>query len=191
MGIQWTITKPHIDLTLIQQKETQPTTSSAKNKFKEQYSDHTAFYTDGSKTVDGTEAAVTNINNYKQIRLPNIASIYSVELQVIKMALDMIKNSEMGKSIIFSDSLIAIQERNQNHLYIQEILETYHYLTNFDKTVILAWVPSHVDIKSNQMADTLTKEATKMITTSIHRLQNQNQTLHKKKMANNMGHVPE
>ena len=59
-----------------------------------QYSDHTAFYTDGSKTVDGTGAAVTNINSHKQIRLTNIASIYSAELQAIKMALDMIKNSE-------------------------------------------------------------------------------------------------
>ena len=128
----WTTTKPHIDLKLIQQENTQPTTSSTKNRFKElgdKYSD--AFYTDGSKTVDGTGAAVTNINYYKQIRNPNIASIYSVELQAIKMALDLIKNSEMGKSIIFSDSLsslVTIQEGNQNHLYKQEILETYHYL---------------------------------------------------------------
>ena len=91
----WTITKPFIDLT--QQEKTQPTTSSAKNRFKElrdKYSNHTAFYTVGSKTVPRTGAAITNINNYKQFRLPNIASIYSTELQAIKMALDMIKNSD-------------------------------------------------------------------------------------------------
>ena len=93
----WTITKPHIDLTLIQQEKAQPTTSSTKSRFKElrdKYSDHTAFYTDRSKTLDGTGAAVTSINNYKQIRLSNNAFIYSAELQVIKMALDMIKNSD-------------------------------------------------------------------------------------------------
>ena len=141
----WVITKPHIDLTLLQQEKTQPTTSSAKNRFKElrdKYSDHTAFYTDWSKTIDRTGAEVTNINNYKQIRLPNIASIYSAELQ----------------AIIFSYSLyslVANQEGNQNDPYIQEILETYHYLTNFGKTVILAWFPSHLGIKSNQIADTL------------------------------------
>ena len=122
---RWIITRPHIDLTLMRQEKTQPITSSAKNRFKEfrdKYSDHTAFYTDGSKTVDGTGAAFTNINNYKQIRLPFIASIYLAELQAFKMALDMIKNSGMDKSIIFSDSLsslVAIQERNQNHPYIQ------------------------------------------------------------------------
>ena len=80
----------------------------------------------------------------------------------------MIRNSEMGKSKIFSDSLsslVAIQEGKQNHPDIQEILETYHYLTNFGKTVILAWVPSHVGFKDNQMADILAKEATEMITT--------------------------
>ena len=75
------------------------TTSSAKNRFKElkrQIFWPNSFYTDGSKTVDRTGAAVTNINNYKQIRLLNIASIYLAELQEIKMALDMINNSEMG-----------------------------------------------------------------------------------------------
>ena len=75
----------------------------------------------------------------------------------------------MDKSIIFSDSLsslVAIQEGNQPP-YIQEILETYHYLTNFGKTVILAWVPGHVGIKGNQMADILTKEATKIMITTL------------------------
>ena len=120
----WTVTKTHIDLTLIQQEKTQPTTSSAKNRFKglrDKYSDHTAFYIDESKTVDGTGAAATNVNNYKQIKLPNNSFIYSAELQAIKMALDMIKNSEMGKSIIFSDSLsspVAIQEETKTtHTY--------------------------------------------------------------------------
>ena len=177
----WTITKPHIDLTLIQQEKTQPTTSSAKNKFNElrdNCSDHSAFYSNRSKTIDGTGAAATNMNNYQQIRLPNNGSIYSAELQAIKMALDMIKNSEMGKSIIFSNSLssrVAIQEENQNHPYMQEIRKTYHYLTNFGKTVILAWVPNDVSIKGNQMVDILAKEATKMITTlrlSFTKLQN-------------------
>ena len=67
----------------------------------------------------------------------------------------------MSKSLIFSDSLssiVAIQEGNQNHPYIQEILETYHYLTNFGKTVILALVSNHVRIKGNQIADTLAKK---------------------------------
>ena len=169
----WTITKPHIDLTLIQLEKTQLTTLSAKNRFKElrdKYSDYTAFFTDGSKTVDRTGAAAININNYKPIRLSNIASIYSAELQAIKIALDMIKNSEMDKSVIFSDSLsslVAIQEGNQNHPYIQEILETYHYLKNIGKTVILARVPSYVGIKGNQMANTLAKGATKMMITTL------------------------
>ena len=98
----WTITKLPIDLTLIQQEKTQPTISCTKNRFKElrdKYSDHINFYTDGSKTIDRTIAAATNINNYKQIRLPNITSIYSAEIQAIKVALDMIKNSEMGKTL--------------------------------------------------------------------------------------------
>ena len=87
----WTINKPHRDLTLKQQEKTHPTLP-AKNKFNElrdKYSDHPTFYTDGSKTVDGTGASATNINKHKQNRLPNIASIYSAELQASKLALNM------------------------------------------------------------------------------------------------------
>ena len=94
-----------------------------------QNSDHTAFYIDGPKTVYGTRVAATNINNYKPIRLANNASIYSAKLYAIKVALDMIKDSEMGKSIICFDSLsslIGIQEGDQKNPYIQDIRETYH-----------------------------------------------------------------
>lgn len=68
------------------------------------------------------------------------------------MAQDMMKNLEKDKHIIFSDSLsrlVAIQEANENHPYIQEILEKYIYLKDHSKTVILAWIPSHTDIKGN------------------------------------------
>ena len=136
----WAIAKPHIDLTLIQQEKTQPTTSSAKNRFKElrdKYSDHTAFYTDESKTVDGTGAAVTNINYFKEIRLPNIAIQPS--------------SNPRGKP------KPPIHTRDTRNIS----------LSNFGKTVIFAWFPSHVGIKGNQMADTLTKEATKMIITTL------------------------
>ena len=54
-------------------------------------------FTPMGQKPDGTGAAATNINNYQQIILPNNASIYSAELQAIKMALSMIKNSEMDK----------------------------------------------------------------------------------------------
>ena len=86
------------------------------------------------------------------------------------MTLGTIKNSEKGKNIIFSDSLSslrAIQEGNQNHSYIREIQDRYQYLTHYGKTLVLAWAPSHMGIRENQMADTLAKEATKMMITTL------------------------
>ena len=76
------------------------------------------------------------------------------------MALDMIKNAEMGKSIQPSSNPRGklkppIHTRDTRNIS----------LTNSGKTVILAWVSSHVGITGNQMADMLAKEATKMITT--------------------------
>ena len=77
----WIITKSHIDLTLIQQ---------------EKHNQQPHLPKTDSKNLETN--IQTNINNYKNIWLPN-NSIYSAELQAIKMALDMIKNSEMAKSI--------------------------------------------------------------------------------------------
>ena len=49
--------------------------------------------------------------------------------------------------------------RGSDHPYIVELLQTYTHLCSQNKSVILAWIPSHVGIKGNEKVDILAKEA--------------------------------
>ena len=67
------------------------------------------MYTDGSK--DGhvvASAAVLDKQTYKSL-LPDGASIFSAELSVIILAIDLVERSTNDKFVIFSDSLSSLQ----------------------------------------------------------------------------------
>ena len=54
---------------------------------------------------------------------------------------------------------MALQGSKYDHPYIVELLQTYTHLCSQNKSVILAWIPSHVGIKGNEKVDILAKEA--------------------------------
>lgn len=92
----WTISKPHIDLT--HKKKKKSMNKSIYGELRDKYCDYRPFYTVGSKILDRKDAAATNRQIHKQTRLPNSASIFTAELQAIKMALKMVENSEDQES---------------------------------------------------------------------------------------------
>ena len=67
------------------------------------YPNYKAIYTDGSKTSDKVAAAATTAGVSAQVRLPGNASIFTAELQALKMAFNIIKNCDGGYFIIFTD----------------------------------------------------------------------------------------
>ena len=78
------------------------------------------------------------------------------------MALDMIINNNNKFFVIFTDSLsslMALKGQHFHYPYIFNIIDQYTHLLKLNKTVVFAWVPSHVGIQGNEKADTLAKEA--------------------------------
>ena len=92
--------------------------------------------------------------------MPGQASIYTAELCAIQLALDVVNNSNEDKYIICVDSLSCLQAIEQQHIdhpLVLDVLEKYSALIN--KTVLFCWVPSHVGIRGNELADAAAKAA--------------------------------
>ena len=88
------------------------------------------------------------------------ASIYTAELCAIQLALDVVNNSNEDKYIICVDSLSclqAIEHHYIDHPLVLDVLEKYSALIN--KTVLFCWIPSHVGIRGNELADAAAKAA--------------------------------
>ena len=133
--------------------------------FIESFHDYEKIYTDGSKSDDSVGVASVTGKDFNKVfkaRLPSCSSIFSAELKALQLALKMVYQSKREKFLILSDSLsslMAIQERKLDHPYLVDFFEQLSYLCKEDKDIVLAWVPSHVNIRGNEAADKAAKEA--------------------------------
>ena len=74
--------------------------------------------------------------------------------------MDVVNNSNKDKYVICVDScncLQAIEQQHIDHPLVLDVLEKYSALIN--KTVLFCWVPSHVGIRGNELADAAAKAA--------------------------------
>ena len=126
------------------------------------YKDFSRLYIDGSRMGNQVAVAVVYRSTTKTARLPNTASIFSAELYAISLALGVIRRSKENNFIIFSDYLksesIMWFFKLEIH-FVQNIIKYYTHLANSVKTIILCWIPSHVNILDNERADTAAKSA--------------------------------
>ena len=155
----------------------------------EQYDKFFSIYTDASKQIDGTTGLGIYIpltNTRIKQPLHSTYSIFEAEMAAIKVALAYINtqyelhytnttNSDQKNIIIYSDSLSAILAINNfSNRYLSkqivDILDEYTKIKAQKINLIIAWVPSHVDIKGNEMADELAKAATYLSTVNLQPL---------------------
>jgi len=66
--------------------------------------------------------------------------------------------------LFFSDSMSSLEAISGFKLEIDIVentigLKDYTYLANSGKTIILCWIPNHVNIRGNERADTAAKSA--------------------------------
>ena len=123
-----------------------------------------SIYTDGSKSENKTGCAfyVPSIKYSRKIRLPDNSSVYSAELVAILEALHFLLLKPPISAVIFSDSLSSIQsldsdpESSPLHL---EIYYCFYQLWCLGVPITLCWIPSHIGVSGNEIADRLAKEA--------------------------------
>lgn len=120
------------------------------------------FYTDGSKTEAGVGASVYSTNITKMFKLPDFCSIYTAETYAISQALEIIKQNKIDKALILSDSLSSINSicnTNQPNVLARIIQNQVSILNSHNQEVKLAWIPSHIGIHGNEIAESYAKRA--------------------------------
>ena len=159
----WNIKQPEVLFTLTTDKKETTDSSIFRTKFQElssEYPDFQHIYTDGSKDGPNVASACVSQKHTRKCRLPDNASIFTAEIQAINMALDYIKDANLSKVLIFSDSLSVLQSINNCKLdnpLVQGILLRFHNMSS--KHIILCWLPSHTGIKGNEKADVAARSA--------------------------------
>ena len=169
----WLLKRPHINYNIHFSSKDNTSPEIYRNKFFEfcdHYKDFSQLYTDGSKMGNEVAAAVVHGNVTKTTRLPNKASIFRAELYAISLALSLIRRTKEKNFIIFSDSMSSLEAISGFKLEIdivQNIIKDYTHLANSGKTIILCWIPSHVNIRGNERADTAAKSALSLPITNM------------------------
>ena len=96
----------------------------------------------------------------KMTSLPTETSIFSAEVHAINIALDILSEKIENHFVIFSDSLSVVKSLHVHCLQpmIRRLIHRIHDLQT-GKIISVCWVPSHVGIEGNELADTAAKSA--------------------------------
>jgi ribonuclease HI len=131
------------------------------------FSPSNLFYTDGS-LMDGVAGFVVHhsIDCNIGFRMRGPASVFTVELAAIRMAMDHIENEALGSYLILTDSMSstrAMEARKislHTHPFVNECKQKCCQLTRSGREVSFMWVPAHVGIAGNEKADYEARQAT-------------------------------
>ena len=168
----WKTPTPNILFDLSQYKKADTTPEIFKSKFIEitsKFPHHKHIYTDGSKEEEKVGCAAITRQHSSSARLPDHSSIFTAELFAIKLALEHIEDYPYSSFIVCSDSkpvleaLISAELRNP---LVLEVLNLLHRIMP-ENDIIFCWLPSHIGIKGNEMADTAAKEALKLAVSNV------------------------
>ena len=127
-----------------------------------------SIYTDGSKQDEKVVCSVISPNFTDSIRLPDNSSIFTAEAKAIDIALYHIRHQSGKQFIIYSDSLSVLKSlKNLHHRnpLIQQILKYYYLLVS--KDIIFCWLPSHCNIRGNELADLEAKSTLSLMITNF------------------------
>lgn len=169
----WILPDPVVDLTLLDKKNRDKEfilhQQVIQTYIENNYYSCIQIYTDASKNSAnnvGISFIVPEFNIKVCKRITDGLSVYTGEMLAILLALQWVEELRPLRAVICSDSsssLISIQnnksEGRQDILI--EIQQTLYRNQMMGLSIILVWIPAHIGIRGNELADKGAKEATK------------------------------
>ncbi|GBO22671.1 hypothetical protein AVEN_230200-1 [Araneus ventricosus] len=137
---------------------------------RELYHHFIPVFTDGSKSSTQTSFACVFINSTLSFQLHPSCSIFTAEIRALLHSLSEISNYPADNYIIYSDSLSVLQALSSLHRHSHplafSILDLHDRLVCKGFSILLCWVPSHVGISGNEIADIAAKNASAVLDNS-------------------------
>ena len=163
----WTLTPLNINLEIAHTKKSETNTAfyqAAHKEIGEHFPGYNLIYRDGSLSGSKAASAAVLGDESFSLRLPDKSSIFTAEMYALLITFQQIEKSSKKHFIIFLDSksaLQVLQSKDWANPLILQLLEQHHLLsTVLAKTIHFYWIPSHVGIKGNDLADQAAKDAT-------------------------------
>ena len=132
------------------------------------------WYTDGSKTDEGTGAGIVSSGAQLSISLGEYATIFQAEVYAINHCAHLIlANNHKGKRIIImSDSQAAIRALNSMTITSRIVCKTINVLQKISEhnTIVLHWKAAHCDHEGNEIATKLAKVGIKKKLSDLNQL---------------------
>lgn len=121
-------------------------------------------YTDGSKSNNGAGFAVTDmVSMSKKIRTPQEWSAMTLEAGALREAIRVASCHPSNCHSIFTDSLSTLEALKSNRVKNPIIREIKDMILDSVKSISLFWIPSHIGILGNEIADLDAKSAANKI----------------------------
>ncbi|MEW8548123.1 MAG: reverse transcriptase domain-containing protein, partial [Candidatus Thiodiazotropha sp.] len=138
------------------------------NHITENYPNKINIYTDGSKdpiaNTAGAAFVIPERNYVSKIKLNPALSVFTTELIAIEHALIWILENRVPNAVILTDSLSSIQALKSGKSRtrpdkVNKILSLLNLAATVKFKISMEWIPAHVGINGNEMADSAAKAA--------------------------------
>ncbi|GBN39671.1 hypothetical protein AVEN_257309-1 [Araneus ventricosus] len=140
------------------------------NQHRQFYQSYQPVFTDGSKSLNHVGCAFFTNGHIISYKLHSLTSVFSSEIMAVYFALKYIDVHEIRKFILYTDSmslLESLRSSSTRNPLIKEVKDFYRHLLSKGARILFLWVPSHVGITGNELADKSEKSATEFLTRPI------------------------